>query len=1137
MNMRQKALQESAMAKLRIVENMWSVKGQSSLFTPPRRPDPAMSRLQIRSTHSSGWRALTESVASAALEIRRAGFRAEASLFLLLCMTSVGLCQGSSAGDIRGTVTDASGAVIPGATVTLLEIQTGVAKKLITNKSGIYDAVSVLPGHYTLTFEKGGFATFVHSGIILEAGATTVNASLSTGSVAQEVHVNAEGTLLQTDTGEQTTTLESKTMAELPNVGSTWANFTQTLPGVVGTGTQISVNGNMPYADNFLSDGGTIVYGNSANVDTGIFETIAEVKIDTSNFDAQYGSGGAVLNQITKSGTNRFHGAVYDYVQNDFFNAKTYFSLAVPMERYNNWGGAIGGPIFRGKAFFYFNYDGLHNNSVSYPYATFPTLAMRSGDLSDPSFPTIYDPATLVGGVRQPFTGNKIPSNRLDPVAVKIQSYFPLPNLPGNVNNWHGPQASITPLTRYFGRFDYNFTGTNRLTGTVFHHNNPTNAANPECPLNCQAGVGYGYQAQITDVWTISAAAVNEFRIAMLRDPTYEVPPSLNKGYPDTIGLQYAKADIFPKATMSGSGGFAGSSIGPGVAAAQVQNTLEPSDVFTLVTGKHILKFGGEFLVEQDDVTQWGNVQAGNFAFTGYYTQQSPTSSKTGMGYADFLLGQVQSWSATNSPLVGMRNKGVQAFAQDDWKPLPTLTLNVGLRFQHQGPWTEEHNRIGTFDPNLMNPITHTPGAIWFGGNPGRTSLQQAVNHVYPRLGFSWSPRTDLAVRGGAGLYTYMWSSDEYAATAEGFGINSTGSLSDTARLNPLFLLSAPNPLLNYVASSTDPGAYNGHAVSYYPLHTPTALIEEYSLSVERQLGHGAVAELAYVGSHGAHLSFPVDINQVPESLLGPGNALLKQPYPQYLAINGDNYNAISNYNSMQISFKKDLDHGLAYNVNFTWSKMLDEQDSAGWGGKGGAQPYQNAYNPSTNYAASNFDVPLSLKGSVVYELPFGKSQHWLNKNAAVDAILGGWRASGIINLRSGLPYTVVVGSANLSGAQGGSWYPNLVGNPHGIHPTIVEWFNVAAYAVPSAYTFGNSGRNTLRGPGLAATNLSLGKNFPFTEFSSPMNLQVRVDAFNAFNHTNLANPNANIGTGGAGTITGTTMSGRVLQLGARFSF
>src|SRR5581483_6686519 len=355
----------------------------------------------------------------------------------------------------------------------------------------------------------------------------------------------------------------------------------------------------------------------------------------------------------------------------------------------------------------------------------------------------------------------------------------------------------------------------------------------------------------------------------------------------------------------------------------------------------------------------WGNVESARLQFSGVFTQSAPFSGSGGAGYAAFLLGYVDSWEASNTPIVGQRQKSPQFFVQDDFKIRPNLTLNLGLRWQIQGGWHEIANRYGEFDPTITNPVTNTPGAIWFAPNNGRNSVEAPIYDIFlPRVGFSWAPRNNWVVRGGFGIYSYNWSIDTYAGGAEGFGTNSTGSLSETDQVHPVFLLSDPNPPLNYVTASHDPGAYNGQSVNYYPYHTPVAKNYQWSFSIQRQLPGSMVAEIAYVGSHGTNLSFPVDINQVPADKLAEsvatGNGQSLRPYPQFQTINGNTFNAISNYDSLQLSLTKRFTHGFQFNLNYTWSKMLDEQDSSGWGSRDGGQVYQDAYNPRLNYALSN---------------------------------------------------------------------------------------------------------------------------------------------------------------------------------------
>jgi hypothetical protein len=1067
------------------------------------------------------------------------GVRVRSAIMLFFCAASVALAQNTNSAEIRGTVTDATGSVIPGVSVTILNVDIGVSKQLTTNDSGLYEAVSILSGRYRITFTKEGFGSLVRDGIDLRVGVFSVDARLAVGTASQQVEVTAEATLLKTETGEQATSLQSESMAQLPQVGENWANFTKLLPGVSGSGTGVSVNGNLPYYSTFLADGGVTTLPHSANVDVSIFETVAEVQINTSSFSAQYGVGGAVFNQISKGGTNKFHGAGYEYFQNNALNARSFFSSKVANLRYDNFGGSVGGPILKNKMFFYFNYDQTVNRTVNYPFYTFPTADEKNGNFSNPIFPTLYDPNTMnAQGQRTPFPGNTIPANRIDPVAAKIQALFPNPNLPGFANNFQGPITGITPFKKFFGRLDYNVTDRNRITGSVTERDNPGHTYSPVCPVNCYAGDVASFNGQVTDVWTISPTIVNEVRFAYTRQGNYFTPDTLGGGYPAKLGINYGKADVFPNISINGSVS-GNNTLQSGTNAIYAENSFDPSDVLTMIKGRHVLKFGVEILAVQDNSTPWGNIQSAALTFNGVFTKQSPTSTAPQIGYADFLLGQVQSWGANNTPIVGARQKTPQFFAQDDFKVRPNLTLNLGLRYEWHRGWSEVGKRLAVFDPNIVNPVSNSLGATWFQGDHGRDTLEAPVHVFLPRIGFSWAVRPKWAVRGGFGIYAYGWSVDTYAGVAEGVGTNSQGSLTNVDQLKPVFVLSDPNPPLNYVGPSRSPAVYNGQSVGYAPYHTPVPRNYQWNFSIEREMPFGMVGELAYVGSHGQDLSFPVNINQIPLSRLGPGTTAQIQanrPYPQYSGINGDMFNALSNYNSVQLSLRKRFTNGISYDANYTYSKFLDTQDSAGWGGRGGTQYYQDAFNPARNYGYSNLDIPHALRGDVVYQLPFGVGKRYVSQPGLFDALIGGWQASVIFVATSGTPYTPIFSSNSSTGAQAGTLYPNLVGDPNLSNPTLRAWYNKAAFAKPALYTFGNSGRNILRGPKMTDVDFSLGKSFhvPRLEGSA---LQIRIDATNVLNHPSFANPNNTVDAANAGVISGTTVGGRNIQLGARFYF
>ena len=1128
------------------------------------------------------------------------------------------MAQSVNSGDIRGTVTDQSGAVLPGATVTVLDKDTGVSRDYVTNNDGVYDTSSIPIGQYQITFSDAGFEKLVRGPISLQVGFITVNAKLSVGAATQQVTVSADVPLLQTDTGEQSTTLESKSMSQLPQVSEDWENFMILLPGASGTvggsqgssnpGQEVAINGNLPYS-NILADGASTTLSHSQNANPAIFETVAELQVNTSSFSAQYGIGGVIFNQITKGGIDQFHGSAYEYMQNDALNAypfefgATRASLGpIPHLRYHNFGGSIGGPILKKKMFFFFDYDQIIDHGNSSGFNNVPTTAVMSGDFTglqnifDPTTQTIaIDSAGNPYPVRKSFASeygsNAIPSTLFDPLAAQMQQFYPTPSnhiagggfVPGTTgsegelqNNFYASLLASYPYRRYFGRFDYDVTTNNRLTLSDTQSDTPQTYPNlvTACPIGCQTGDVDNNNAQVTDVWNISSRTINEARVGFTSQLNFFADLALGKGYASKLGWQYAKADDFPGITYINTYPYAW--ITPSSNAIYKEFTYDPSDVMTMIRGKHILHFGGEFLMYQNNSTAWGNTNAGTFAFSGQYTQQWALDSSgvagpvagTGMEYADFLLGYANSWNASVSPEYGGRFKTPQVFVQDDWKVRPNLTFNLGLRYQINHGWNEVHNNESSFDNTIVNPATNTPGAYWFGTTHtnGRNSLQADVfTTVQPRVGFSWQAQPNITFRGGFGVYSYTWSLDTYGGNNTSYGmgaaISSSGNVSDqTNGITPVTALGGAGTFfgtsnaLPYTQAAQTPDAFNGQSVGYIQYHTPVPRVLQWNFAMQDAFSNDMMFQISYVGSHGSGLSFPADVNAVPANALSSGDASncgtgstagCSRPYPIYLSISGSTNNAVSNYNSLQASITRRMKNGISLDFNYVWSHMLDDMDSSGWGSRGGPQTFQATYDPHANYGSSNFDVRNAFKGYAVYELPIGKGKTFLNKNALVDAVIGGWQVAGTIVLSTGNPFTAdaTQNTYQQAGAAFPNWNSGVLAVP--AHRTIDNWFNPSAFLQPPNGTFGNVKRNSLYGPGLDVVNLSGSKSFGL--WREGVRLQIRADAQNAFNHPSFGVPSdvSLGGSSGPGTpyttgttaIRTTTQGGRNLQLGAHLSF
>jgi len=1176
----------------------------------------------------------------------------------LVCLVVAAFSQSRNTGEIRGTVL-AAGAVVPGANVTVTNIDTGESKDYVTNGDGLYDTVSTPAGRYNVSFSAKGFKRLVRGPITLQVDVITEDASLEVGSVSETVEVDAGGVpLLETETSHLGTVLDAATADKMPQVGfgitgNDWANFNILLPGASSSptmpssegsgsynaGDAVSLNGNLPNYANYLQDGGVVQLPVSNNVDNTLFEAVQEVQINTSSFSAEYGIGGAVFNQITRSGTNRFHGSAYEYFQNNFLNAAPYFDVnGAPQKpallRYDEWGGSVGGPIIKNRLFFFFVRDKIYENGAAPPtLGNTPTLAERGMgslapnlDFTAPGLPTLYDPASCStpGCTRKSFAAENIgaltglnvipvpgmgaPSeSTLDPVAANMLKLFPLPNTggPGALdNNFTTTLPVPEPTLRYFGRIDYDITQKHRLMFSIQQKNTlePQKYGPFACPLNCFSGDVDGYEVQATITSQLTPNFVNALRMAYTKQGNWFIPDSVGFNNQTTLGLQYAKANVLPQLNFQGAGLCCSGGVAPGTNAIYIENLYDPSDTLTLVRGRHVLRFGVEVLMGQPNVTPWGNVTAGNFTFTGNYTAQNGVAGgTTGAGLADFLLGDVQNWNANNTAIQYGRLKSPQLFVQDDFKLRPNLTLNLGLRYVATTGITEKYNSLGGFDPNQTlvcsvdgqgnpctvggvpggTPLNGTLGSMWFAPQNNRTSLQKPIHDIFlPRVGFAWSIRNDTVIRAGFGMYSYNFSDDDYG---NGLGLGApdqfSGSFSDKngGTSAPILTLSDPasvaNPLLTYVGGTKVPSAYV-NAISpsnetYVPYNVPVGRIDQWQVSVEHEFGRNYMASIAYAGSHGSNLQYGTDVNQItsPAGLaaVGAASALIQadRPYPAWGSLQGYNYDAVSNYNSVQGAITRRFSNGLLFSFNYVHSHFLDDQDSGGWGSRGGTQYWQTGNNPQANYGDSNFDVPNAYKGYASYELPFGKGKPYLSGSSLLDEAVGGFRISGTMITQSGNPFTVVNNTnsnASLTGcatnvggtATGGdvnngcNWFPNVIASTHVSNPGPSEWFNTAAFA--DAWTsgsglpfaFGNEGRNSLRGPRLTVFNMSFAKAFAFGE---RVKLELRSDWVNIFNHPSLNVPGQSFGGSNFGQIndatlgSGVTVGARTGQLSARISF
>jgi outer membrane receptor protein involved in Fe transport len=817
--------------------------------------------------------------------------------------------QNSNTGEIKGSVMDPSGAVVPAAAVSIRNVQTGVVTATATNQSGLYDVPFLSPGSYTITFAKEGFRSSVREGIVLQIETLEIGGTLQIGASAQEIVVNAGGPLVETETSEQHVDLSAQSIDMAPIVGTDWrGEMMQLIPGAntgggtgtAGGGQSAGINGTQGYNINFLSDGSAATAPrdfNSSNYYPPI-DTIAEVSINSGNAPAQYGNGLTSINLITKSGTNQFHGSAYEYIQNTDLNARGFYNTTgtKSVEHWNEYGGTIGGPVIKNKLFFFFAYQRNPSSTPTSGLYSYPTAAMEAGDFYG-----------ISGATGKAFSPTGMLVGTYDPVALKLQTYFPAAGAKGWVAGCPGPVSvsagtpQTCPTTNnyvfngtspnlnswYTGRADYNISSTQKLSFS-FNYLPALASYVPPDPLypNDATAFDQGHTddltSQVTYVYTISPTVLNEFRLGGSRELDKYKPPSLDKDDPTTLGLEpaygtNAPANVFPKISIDSGAGVGGMGLGAGngqngnIDAVLGEGVYNVSDVITLIRGRHTIKVGGEYDKDYQNYTSWGDITSGNFEFNG---------SVTGIPYADFLAGDVYGWYVYESDATSAHMWNSALFASDDIKLTPHVTLNLGLRWQMQSGWGVNHNLFGNYDPNLPNPADGGAykGAILFGGQSDTSSggtisnMTTIQNGDYkqfaPRVGVAWSPHENWSIRRVTAFSTRraMPRITPMARLGLGFNPHNNGNGGYVNGSYPWKLAVGPpaGTVVYPTLQTLSPTIDNYSGVEYYPRNMPTDYVQQFLLSVQHEFAGGILVDTSYVNTRGRNLNFATDIDQAP---------------------------------------------------------------------------------------------------------------------------------------------------------------------------------------------------------------------------------------------------------------------------------
>jgi hypothetical protein len=1075
-------------------------------------------------------------------------YTAAFSLCLLFqfCLLQNLPAQNSATGTITGAVTDPSGSVIPSATVTVFNEATHLAVAVKTTNSGDYDAPFLEPGNYQVTVTQPGFETFQRNHISLLLDQTVrVDARLSIGTSSEVVSVTSNEAQLETESSQLEVNFSNDLVENLPLAGRAVTQLAILAPGTSTAMSQhdnssvlnmdpgrVNVQGSRAFTVNAILNGGTIVLPNSDNFqpDVPSLAAVQEFSVVQNNFSAQYGAGSSVLNMITKSGTNHFHGTGFEYLENTDLNATPGFSSSKPVSVFNQFGGAIGGPVLRNKLFFFFAFEDTTNPSSTNTVVTVPTAQMIAGDFTQFSTP-IIDPTT---GEQFDYNGipNTINPNRFDSIASKVSTYWPAPNY-GAANATANNYFRLSPLRPLVPVYDYkvdwsispahqlSFSAHNKRQTVQYSGQIPGPACynTEDCGSSGQSDDAY----QASERWIISPRMVNVFNFSALHEYYWNYSPTFNHNYPSTLGFPNANIApyVFPLFQMTTG---VQTSIGPGSNGAGVQSTFTYSDVLNWIMGRHALSMGGQFSRAQvNNPLNWG---IPTFTFNGQYT---------GNGFADFLLGDVQSYNY-NATLVeiGERRPAAAAFVQDDWKLTHSLTLNFGLRWQFEGGWYEAHGINSNFSPTTLNSATGTPGAIVFATSKHWLLQQNHPALIAPHLGFAQTLGSKTVLRGGFGLfYQQINGEDQTNGGPPGFSISQT-LIADTVTTPPVFQLqNGPPAYVNPTAAERTATISNGQGITWWPYSSRQPYSTQYHLSVERQLASETTAQVSYVGSEGRHLLNTIDSNQVPLSELGTPtdqtDPQLLRPFPQYQGITTWDNNTSSRFNALEIEVQRRLSKGFSLLANYTHSKSVDQSslDLSTWIGDDSQNQQDLPMTPSA-FNESNRGVV-----AYVYELPIGRGRMLLNHGGVLDAIVGGWSTSGSLDIHSGYPTTIYSGLPNRTGSLAGGVFANRVASL--AEPkTRAEWYDPANFGDPAPYMYGNSGRDSTTVPGFWDFDANLQKHFKITE---SVRMLIRADAFNTFNHRNLGEPGETIDVPGSTGVISSSTAPRVVEVGSQITF
>ena len=1078
---------------------------------------------------------------------RGRGFSSLTVFSLLLFIPSPASAQVATA-DLLGTISDKSSAVITGAHITAENIATHEKRMAESDASGGFVISLLPPGAYRVVVEASGFKSYTVREINLAAGDRgRVDTQMEVGATQQTVEVTAITPALQTDSSSLGQTVTNKAVQDLPLNGRNFIQLAQVtaganegLPNGLSTGNRpddrrqtssVSVNGQSSNVNNEMVDG---MDNNERKIGTiGVrpsIDAISEFRVQTNLYTAEVGrTAGGVINILTKSGSNSLHGSAFEFLRNDTLDANNFFAnrngQGIAEYRQNQFGGSVGGPIKKDKTFFFADYEALRIVQGIVSTTTVPTAAMKLGNYAGVAH--IYDPTS---SPRTEFPNDVIPTNRLDPIALRYTALFPAPTAPGLANNYTSAQNRTQFSHTGDARIDHHFRDSDTLFGRYTVNDvgtftpgilPPINGIQPGGNLSLFSGTSTvrAQNGQLNYVHVFRPTLLMELKASYLRINNLSLPLNYMSNLAQQFGLTGANIDptssilspmvLSPYATV-GDGQY--------LPLHTISNTFQYVGSLTWIRGSHSLKFGGGLVRRQESDFQQV-FPAGQYTFNASLTNNPITDPSAGNSMASFLLGYPSQLSRFNLPVTtAFRTWEPSAYVQDDWRVKPWLTLNLGVRYDIFTPYSEAHNQLSN-----LNLSTYSMVLAGQNGTNSHAGVRTDYSNFAPRIGFAATLGKGTVVRGGYGISYWPDSTGTSLLKNQPFTSSYTLVSTGSSGLVPNLQLSSGVPLP--AAPILNPPMGNITLAENFNFRS--AYIHQFNFTIEKEFSRNVVS-LGYVGELGRHqmIAHPID-----QPLPGPGAVQPRRPYNAQLPlVTGITYydsDGVTSYNALQASVQRRYSKGLTLGSNFTWSHGVGDIVTIGGST---SQAYGELPDIAHNDRGNN-DIDIRLRWALManYELPFGRSFSGVRKIVA-----GGWQINSLAVWATGLPFTVI--NSSPLGNTGGSDRPNVTGSPSVADRTVNAWFNTAAFSAQPIYTIGTAGRNIIAGPPQRHLDLSLFKDFVMGERAR---LQFRAEAFNITNTPSFAAPNAGRGVAAFGTISSIQpgTSPRQVQLALKLLF